>query len=347
MISAHSRRIPLLGLAAAVALLALTLYLLDGRAEAAPRSKGKPGSGRTQQARLVAKVAAADPPSAFSYGTNLEGATFDPQGRLDFVDTTAPPGQPKILRLNLETKKVTTLYSDDSSAFTCLAFDSENRMFLCDLGGGRIVRYHPQSHSLSKVPVHVPGAIAPDDLAFDRADDMFITDYQGTPNEPTGRVIRRAPSGASSVLLDGLAEPNGIALTPDESAFWLSEDLANRVDYVSLSAFGTGTAILHVAQYLDIGAAAYADSITVDRAGNAYEAIWNAGEVLVYNPGGMIFGKVTLPKSAPWATHVAIKPGTRQAYVTTAGPGGGYIYRFKSLAKGLPRLAAVASRSPR
>ncbi|MBS1881672.1 MAG: SMP-30/gluconolactonase/LRE family protein [Actinobacteria bacterium] len=293
----------------------------------------------------MAKVAGADPPSAFSYGTNLEGAAFDAHGDLYFVDTTAPAGQPKILRLNVATKKLTDLYTDRTSAFTGLAFSPKGGIYLCDLGGGRVVRYHPASHSVSPVPVRGVGAIAPDDLAFDRAGDMYITDYQGTPNSPTGRVIRRAPNGSAGVLLNGLAEPNGIALTPDESALWLSEDLANRVDYVSLSAFGTGAAVLHVAQYLDIGAAAYADSITVDQEGNAYEAIWNAGEVLIYSPAGMVIGKVSLPKSAPWTTHVAIKPGTRQAYVTTAGPGGGYVYRFKALADGRPRPGTPAPKA--
>ena len=68
-------------------------------------------------------------------------------------------------------------------------------------------------------------------------------------------------------------------------------------------------------------------------------AVYGAGEVLKFSPAGVQIGRVTLPAAAPHVTHVAIEPGTRHAYVTASGPGGGYIYTFQALAAapaGLP-----------
>lgn len=68
-------------------------------------------------------------------------------------------------------------------------------------------------------------------------------------------------------------------------------------------------------------------------------AVYGGAEVLEFNPEGIQVGRVVFPSSAPRVTHVAIKPGTRQAFVTASGPGGGYIYTFQALAAapaGLP-----------
>jgi lactonase len=53
---------------------------------------------------------------------------------------------------------------------------------------------------------------------------------------------------------------------------------------------------------------------------------------LEFNADGIEIGRVVFPGSAPRVTHVAIQPGTRNAYATASGPDGGCIYTFQALA---------------
>jgi lactonase len=137
-------------------------------------------------------------------------------------------------------------------------------------------------------------------------------------------------------VLTGVAHPNGIVLTPDQTGVWIDEDLSGRLDHVaeglSSPASTTPVVTLHTASYLSLGANAYTDSLTVDVQGNIYMAVYGASEVLEFDPDGLEIGKVVIPGDAPHVTHVAIRPGTRQAFVTASGPGGGYIYTFRALA---------------
>ncbi|HLI36447.1 MAG TPA: SMP-30/gluconolactonase/LRE family protein [Streptosporangiaceae bacterium] len=285
-------------------------------------------------ARLFAKVAGPDPGP---FGTNLEGASFDRQGGFYFVNTTAPPGQPKIMTLNLATRKVTSLYTDASSQLNCLVFGPSGTMFLCDLKAGRVARFNPSSQSLSTVLDRVGGSpLVPDDLAIDQAGDMYIADYRGTPAAPTGRIVLRQANGTASVVVTGLAHPNGVVFTPNEHALWVTEDLPAKLDQVadqlSSPAATAPAPTVHTAAYLSLGADAYADSLTTDGQGNVYMAVYGGHEVLMFSPAGIQIGRVELPASASRVTHVAIKPGTRDAFVTASGPGGGYIYTFTALA---------------
>lgn len=287
----------------------------------------------TQTAQLFAQVAGPDPGV---FGTSLEGAAFDADGRFYFVDTTAPAGRPKLMSLDLTTRKVTDLYTDRRSMLNCIGFAPDGAVYLCDLRG-RVVRFDPATHRLATTFDRVGGTrIVPDDLTIAPNGDMYVADYQGTPTHPTGRILLRTAAGKLSVALGGLAHPNGIVLTGQLDGVWVDEDLAGRLDHVgpqlSSPAATTPHIAVHTAAYLSLGSAAYADSLTTDGAGNVYLAVYGAGEVLEFDPDGRPIGRVTIPGAAPHVTHVAIQPGTRRAFVTASGPGGGYIYSFTALA---------------
>ena len=303
-------------------------------AQAAGDQGGEPN---VAYAHLFAAVA---PPDPGVFGTSLEGAAFDSQGRFYFVDTTAPSGQPKLMSLDLRSRQVTDLYTDAGSMLNCIGFAPSGAMYLCDLGGRRVVAYDPATKQLSNVLTEVKGtSFVPDDMAIDGAGDMFVADYQGTPNGPTGptgRIVVRYANGTVDDPVTGLSHPNGIVFTADQSALWIDQDLSGTLDHVAWQfpspASTTLVATLHTASYLSLGANAYTDSLTVDGAGNIYMAVYGAGEVLEFNPDGVQIGRVVFPGSAPRVTHVAIRPGTRDAFATASGPGGGYIYTFQALA---------------
>ncbi|HET9169222.1 MAG TPA: SMP-30/gluconolactonase/LRE family protein [Actinospica sp.] len=300
----------------------------------AASGSGEDTAPQVTMAQWFATVAGVDPGL---FGTSLEGAAFDGHGKFYFVDTTAPAGKPKLMSLDLNTRKATGLYTDSASMLNCVGFGPGGAMYLCDLKGGRIVRYDPATRTISNVLTEVGGTpFVPDDLAIDKAGDMYIADYQGTPTSPAGRILLRGADGSAEAVLTGVAHPNGIALTPDQTALWIDEDLSGRLDHVaqglSSPASTTPVVTLHTASYLSLGANAYTDSLTVDGRGNVYLAVYGAGEVLEFDPDGVEVGRVVIPGDAPKVTHVAIQPGTTRAFVTASGPGGGYIYTFRALA---------------
>jgi lactonase len=306
--------------------------LSAGVSQAAPRPA--PPDGGTVTAQLFAKVAGPDPGV---FGTSLEGAAFDSHGDFYFVNTTAPAGQPKLMSLSLGTRKVSDLFTDANSMLNCIGIGPDAALYLCDIRGRRVVRFDPATRQLNDVLTSINHSpFVPDDLAIDKSGDMYIADYQGTPTAPTGRIVLRSPDGSARVALTGLAHPNGIVLAPDQTSLWIDEDLSGTLDHVaeqlSSPAATTPAVTLHTAAYLSLGADAYTDSLTTDGQGNVYMAVYGAGEVLEFNSAGIQVGRVLFPRSVPRVTHVAIEPGTRHAFVTASGPGGGYIYSFQSLA---------------
>lgn len=303
-----------------------------GVSQAAPRS-APPASGAVT-AQLFAKVNGPDPGI---FGASLEGAAFDAHGNFYFVDTTAPAGQPKLMSLSLGTRRVSDLYTDAHSMLNCIGFGPDGAMYLCDIHGRRVIRLDPATKQATSVLTEVGhSSFVPDDLTIDKSGDMYIADYQGTPNAPAGRILLRAPDGAAQVALAGLAHPNGIVLAPDQTSLWIDEDLSGTLDHVaeqlSSPASTTPAVTMHTTAYLSLGADAYTDSLTTDGQGNVYMAVYGAGEVLEFNSAGIPTGRVLFPRSVPHVTHVAIEPGTRRAFVTASGPGGGYIYTFQALA---------------
>jgi lactonase len=79
------------------------------------------------------------------------------------------------------------------------------------------------------------------------------------------------------------------------------------------------------------------DSMTVDADGNAYVCINGQGRIVVLNPKGIPIANVLMPGRDEGmhllVTNLKFKPGTDEAYVTLSGKGGGWVYRFKGLAK--------------
>ena len=309
--------------------------VLAASSSAAPVSSAVAGAPKHSQttAWLVAKVADAQPGV---FGTSLEGAAFDSKGTFYFVDTTAAPDQPKLMSFDLTTHQVTSLYKDSTSMLNCIGFAPGDVMYLCDLHG-RVVTFDPATHQLRTVLDKVAGKpLVPDDLTIAPNGDMYIADYQGSQAAPTGRILLRPATGKPSVAASGLVHPNGIVLTAKLDGVWVDEDLPGRLDHIGpgyASPASTDVQItVHTASYLSLGAYAYADSLTVDGAGNIYLAVYGGSEVLEFDPDGVQIGRVTIPGDAPNVTHVAIQPGTQNAYVTASGKDGGYIYEFTALA---------------
>lgn len=273
----------------------------------------------------------------------LEGGAFGPGGDFYFVNALAPAGAPKVLRLDLESKKLTSLYTDSTATFTSAQFDPRGgRLYLTDFGGGSIDSMNADG---SDFRVDFAGkvggrGITPDDIAFDRQGALFLTDSTGTPWDPTGRVVRFEPGATHpTVLMEGLAAPNGISFTPDYSSLWISEYTAQQEDLLVLDPERREVVASGIAMRANTGLGGF-DSNAVDAAGNIYQCVYEDGKILVWGDRGELKAEISIPqnlgKPELAATNLGIKPGTRQGYIVVGGESGGFVYRFKALGKGIP-----------
>lgn len=273
----------------------------------------------------------------------FEGGAFGPDGRFYFANALAKPGQPKVLALDLKTKQAEGVYSDRKSVLVSTQFDAAGRLYVTDFEGGTVASMNPDG---SDYRVDFSGKVEgrklhPDDISFDPSGHMYVSDTSGSPKNPIGIVLRLDADGTNPlVLADGMAGPNGVTFTPDYSALWVSEYTGKRELLLTLNDDRSAVAAKKVAMTAAVGKGKF-DSNTVDAAGNVYQCINERGEIFVWSPAGKLLRTIKIRQDlgAPElsATNLAIKPGTRTAYVVVGGEAGGFVYTFKALAKGIPQ----------
>ncbi|MEZ7006229.1 SMP-30/gluconolactonase/LRE family protein [Streptomyces sp. AD55] len=322
---------------AALGLLALTGCGTRTDHTAADPAAG-PGTGRIIRAQHFMRLTDVHEATGM---TLLEGPVFDADGALHVVDVTAPPGAPKVLRVDVRRKTARGVHTDDRGAYTSAQFSPyDGRLYLTDFPHGEIVSLAPDGGDpRTFFSGEVDGApMNPDDLAFDRDGHLYVSDSRGmSGGEATGRIVRIGRDGAdATVLADGLAAPNGISFDAEYRGLWFSELTENRVSYLRLGATG-GVAPRHTAIRVD-GGLAQTDSIAVDADGNLYQGLHGRPAMVVYDKHGERLATVEVPARAAGglesATNVAIVPGGTRAYLTVSGPAGGHLFTFDALGKG-------------
>lgn len=327
-------RRPLIGLAAA-GLLALT-----GCATQATAANSNSGEGERIRAVQLARLTDVHQPTGM---TLLEGPVLDKNGDLYVVDVTAPAGEPKVWKVDVDTGARQGVYTDGTGAYTSAQISPhDGRLYLTDYRTGRIVSINLDG---SSPRVFFPGEVAgsrmnPDDIAFDNAGNLYVSDLHGMAvGKAEGRIVRIDRDGKhATVLADGFAHPNGVMFDPELRGLWISELAEDTVSYLKLNADKTAVVSQHEAIHVD-GGLAQTDSIAVDAEGNLYQALHGRPGMAVYSRYGERLATVeVLAKEAEGlesATNVAIVPGDTTAYLTVSGPDGGYVYEFTALADGI------------
>ena len=276
----------------------------------------------------------------------LEGPAFDREGNLFILEIIF--GQ--ILKITPDKKVVTVLASSPEEPnhpmYAGCAIHKDGRLFLADIMG-KIVAMKPDGTGLTTIMDNYHGTPvrAIDDIAFDRQGNFYATELAGNAIDLTGRVFRvSADLQHVDVVLNGLAGPNGIVFTPDYSRMYVSEYAANRLLRVWLNPDGLTTVpIWGVGVMYHYGGKFAADSIQIDAAGNVYQALYDQGRILILNPDGIPVKQVLVPdrdKDMYMRTsHVMLKPGTDEAYMTASGKGGAWIFKFRGLAEAPPMFS--------
>ncbi|MGD6749807.1 SMP-30/gluconolactonase/LRE family protein [Streptomyces sp. BH105] len=327
---------------AALSLLALTACGTEkaGSSDARPAAAPASGEGHTIRATQLSHVTT---PHQATGMTLLEGPVLAKDGDLRLVDVTAPPGEPKVISVDLKSGDHEGVYTDKTGAYTSAQISPhDGRVYLTEYQSGDIVSIKqdgsdPRTFFSGKVD---GSPMNPDDIAFDDDGNLYVSDLHGMKTgEAEGRIVRIDRDGdKSTVLADKLAHPNGVMFDPEQKGLWISELAKDTVSYLLLDADKTAVTTQHEAIHVD-GGVAQTDSIAVDAEGNLYQALHGRPAMAVFSKYGERLGTVEVPakeaEGLQSATNVAITPGGRDAYMTVSGPKGGYVYEFDALAKGI------------
>lgn len=325
-----------------VALAVLATTALVAVATAGAAKKGG-GGGKVVYAKKLTRIL----PQG-SEPVLFEGGAFGPEGNFVFANVLAKAGEPKLISLNPATKKWKSIHTDKDGSYTSTQFDADGNLWVTDFAG-KIDEMKPDGSDF-KTTYSGKFAEASDDITFDRQGNMFVTNTDGTPFQPTGEVALFNPQGQNpKTFLGGLAAPNGISFTPDYSRLWVSEYQGQRELLLTPSKDHQSLAEAQVGMHGSPGIGHW-DSNMVDSAGNIYQCVNEDGEILVWNEHGELQETVKIKQNlgAPEmsATNLAIKPGTKTVYVVVGGKAGGFVYTFPALAKGYPGGSNGGSQPP-
>jgi len=245
------------------------------------------------------------------YLVNLEGG---------YISRVPPGGQPEV-------------FHPTGGRPNGLAIHKDGSLYVADSGLRAVLRVDPETKEQQAVAGAFRGRPfnGPNDLCFGPDGTLFFTDpLHSSAENPIGKVYRLTPAGRLSVVLDGLAFPNGLCLSEDASILYLAETKRHRILRCRLDAAGR-------CREWDVYAQVEGgpDGMALDLRGNLYVALYGRGAVGVIPPGG---GSVTyLPVDGPRPTNVAFH-GER-LYVTEAATG-----TLQVLSIGVPGLPLYSHR---
>ena len=188
--------------------------------------------------------------------------------------------------------------------------DRQGRLLTCEHGTRRVTRTEPDG-SLTVLADQFQGKRlnSPNDIVCKSDGSIWFTDpsfgilswYEGhkTPAELPTNVYRLDPSGALSVVAEGINQPNGLAFSPDEAILYIVESRSEPRKILACDVVG-GKSLANRRVLIDAGPKGTPDGFRVDVDGNLWCG-WGMGEegldgVHVFNPEGRLIGRIDLPE---------------------------------------------------
>lgn len=187
-----------------------------------------------------------------------------------------------------------------------LTFDPQGRLTICQHGNRRVIRVEPHGNITVMADRFEGKALnSPNDLVYRSDGTLYFTDPPfGLPevfDDPKKELpfsgVFKVRGGETSLVVDGLAGPNGLAFSPDERYLYVgnwdpASKIVMRYDVAADGDLSGGTVFYDMT---DAAGEDAIDGIKVDQAGNLYvcgpEGIW------VLSPDGRHLGTLHLPEN--------------------------------------------------
>ena len=250
----------------------------------------------------------------------LEGLCFDRNGDLYFVGIES--GHLFKLCMKSHELEIVCTLPEGFSPASC-KIHKDGRLFLACLGDyqkrGCIAAMKSDGTGM-EIIVPFDAGYVPDDLVFDMKGGFYFTDYQGGVGRADGGIVYVHPDLKTiTPVVRGLVTPNGVALTPDQKALWVTESCANKLDYIPLTEDGLGTLSISDSTCYYFTGYFGPDSLTIDADGNVYAAMYEQGRVMVFNRFGYPIANILIPGRETGhqlrTEHCSIRPGTDELYI--------------------------------
>jgi gluconolactonase len=208
----------------------------------------------------------------------LEGPAFDRSGNFWCVDLA----HGRLFRVSPGGEW--TVFAAYEGKPNGLKIHRDGRIFVAD-GQHGILCFDPASGSRATVVDRYAGAPlhGPNDVVFADNGDLYFTDPGASHlGDPSGRVFRLGADGSLECLMEGLAYPNGLVLTPEQDALYVA--LTASLQVVRLQLRGAGHRWRAFIQLS--GGLAGPDGMAVDEAGNLAVVHAGFGTVWQFSPLG-------------------------------------------------------------
>jgi sugar lactone lactonase YvrE len=248
-------------------------------------------------------------------GTGSEDVLIDADGS---VLTGVNDG--RILRVSANGKTVTEIANTGGRPLG-IEHHPDGGLVVCDAELG-VLRVHPDAGSIEVLVGDIHGvpmrfcnnaAVGSDGTIYftDSSTRFGVDDYKGDLLEHggTGRLFRRSPDGAVTLLLDGLHFPNGVALAPDESFLWFAETGAYSVDRLWLAGERANQRETFV-----VNLPAFPDNISLGSDGLLWVALPSTRNPIL----DFLSSKPPILRRLAWALPEAVQPKEARTIFTQA-----------------------------
>lgn len=259
-----------------------------------------------------------------------EGPASDAQGTLYFSDIPAN----SIHRLSPEGE--ITLFTDESNHTNGLIFTADGRLLGCQMDGA-VVEYDLKTGKVAKVLADSYDGKrfnAPNDLIIDQAGGIYFTDPLFRAPDPLPQRIQTVyyigKDSAVTRVTEGIAAPNGIALSPDGKQLYVIPSLQSQMlvfDVLAPGKLGEPAIFCTVRQPAGQTSTG-GDGMAVDAEGNLY--ITTHIGVQIFSPAGAAIGLIETPQQP---ANVAFGGAGRKTLYVTARTG---LYKAAMPIAGLP-----------
>jgi gluconolactonase len=163
-----------------------------------------------------------------------------------------------------------------------LALDAHGRVYVCERGTGRFLRYDPETATIEEYTTGTPGRplITPNFPAFAPDGTLYLSD-SGRWGDDDGVVYRVAPDRTTSVWSEKPSDfTNGLALAPDGSALYVAESRGSsvwRIPIQSDGSAGTAERLWHVPKTVP-------DGLAFDTDGMLYLSLYRPDSIQRIDP---------------------------------------------------------------
>lgn len=223
-------------------------------------------------------------------GTTLEGPVFDKEGNLYFVDI--PHGRIFVARTSGQVELVIEYEGEPNG----LKFDRDGTLIIADHDHG-LLRLDLSTNAMTTITKgpEKENFKGVNDLIFGRDGSLYFTDQGATGmHDPSGRVYRRSPDGALSVIVSNMPSPNGLVFNEQETILYVAATRSSSIWLLPLTANG-GMSKAGLFARLPGGGP---DGMAGDIAGNIAVAHPSLGCVWLFNRKGIPTHRVLGPDGA-------------------------------------------------